>query len=124
MTNNAMGRTVTIMNRGNGAVQVHKHGCADTKRQARGASVWDLTNVRCLADIVIDVYPPDDFDYDPKTQLGDFSGDIELMPCCPKLADDQEEYTTPGTHRSHKACGHDLTPKARAACRKAGGPKE
>lgn len=30
---------------------------------------------------------------------------------------------TKGPHRSHKACGHPLTPAARAACRKAGGPR-
>ena len=26
-------------------------------------------------------------------------------------------------HRSHAGCDHEVTPKARAACRKAGGPK-
>jgi hypothetical protein len=31
--------------------------------------------------------------------------------------------TVAKTHRSHAACDHPVTPKARAACRKAGGPK-
>jgi hypothetical protein len=30
---------------------------------------------------------------------------------------------TKGPHRSHAACAHPRTPKDRAACRKAGGPK-
>lgn len=30
---------------------------------------------------------------------------------------------TKGVHRSHAACAHPRTPKDRAACRKAGGPK-
>lgn len=31
---------------------------------------------------------------------------------------------TKGAHRSHAGCGHPRTPAGRAACRKAGGPKE
>lgn len=31
--------------------------------------------------------------------------------------------TVAKTRRSHAGCAHEVTPKARAACRKAGGPK-
>jgi hypothetical protein len=53
--------------------------------------------------------------------------------CHPELNEATAAYTprtgTPRTdaantpHRSHAACNHPATPKARAACRKAGGPK-
>lgn len=53
--------------------------------------------------------------------------------CHPELNQAAKDYTprtgTPRTdaaktpHRSHAGCDHAVTPKARAACRKAGGPK-
>lgn len=76
--------TVTMVNRGTGGVQVHRHGCADTKRNIRGAAVWD-TEVTCYADVVRGIYPPDDFSYDAETEWRDFDGDITVMPCCPAL---------------------------------------
>jgi hypothetical protein len=53
--------------------------------------------------------------------------------CHPELNEAAKDYTprtgtsrtdaARTTHRSHAGCDHARTPKARAACRKAGGPK-
>lgn len=115
---------VTAINSGHGNIKIHKPGCRDIKRNARGASIWDI-DATCLRDIVWDVYPPVDFSYDAETEWTEFAGDIEIMACCPKL--DNTVIVTPAaatrTYSSHANCDHDRTPRGRAACRKAGGPK-
>lgn len=117
---------VTAINRGSGQIEIHAPGCKDLKRRARGASIWDI-DAETWRDVVADVYPPDDFDYDLDTEWVNFSGDIVAMNCCPKIA----AHDTPAavattatrTRRSHATCQHECTPRARAACRKSGGPK-
>lgn len=69
--------TVTLINRGQGSVVVHKQGCADLARMARGASIWDV-EAQSFGDIVQDVYPPDEFDYDDWEEV---AGDIIVSPC-------------------------------------------
>lgn len=112
---------VTAINSGHGNIKIHRPGCKDIKRNARGASIWDI-DVTCLRDIVLDVYPADDFSYDAETEWLDFAGDIEIMPCAGHIPNTVDAPVT-RTYRSHANCDHDRTPAGRAACRKAGGPK-
>jgi hypothetical protein len=63
---------------------VHAAGCADTKRgiyrQVPDGWMIDATSVD---EIVQDVYPPSDFDYDP-TDIGEYeiySSDVYVFPC-------------------------------------------
>jgi hypothetical protein len=76
--------TVTAVNQGTGSINIHRPGCADIKRTSRGSSVWDIEVTEGLKDIVMDIYPPSDFEYDEAEWEGQ-SGDIEIMPCCPSL---------------------------------------
>jgi len=108
---------VTIINRGTGDIEVHKPGCRDLKRNSRGASVWTIDAAE-LKDIVLDVYPPEDFSYNPETEWEEFSGDIKVIDCVGHLATPESPKSGRKTidHTNH---GHPLTPAARAACRKA-----
>jgi hypothetical protein len=63
---------------------VHTPECADTTRgiyqQARPP--WQI-DVEKFDDIVLDIYPPDEFDYDPNED-GEFSSyamDVYVFPC-------------------------------------------
>lgn len=69
---------LTLINRGTGAVEVHRRGCRDVRRDAHGASVWDVL-AHTERDCVLDVYPPSDFDYDP-ADWADFN-DLKYAPC-------------------------------------------
>lgn len=75
--------TVTVINRGVGSIEVHKPGCRDLARDAEGASVWDV-KASSFKDVVLDVYDPGDFQYDP-ANWQNYAGDIVTMPCCPNL---------------------------------------
>jgi hypothetical protein len=63
---------------------VHVDGCPDTKkgiyRQVPDGWVIDAVDAK---DIVTDVYPPEDFDYDPdnKNEYGQYDGDVRIFPC-------------------------------------------
>jgi hypothetical protein len=114
-----MATTFTAINRGTGAVEIHKQGCSHTKRNARGASVWTI-DADSIKDLVLGVYDPDDFSYDADTEWKSFD-DLHLAPCMPTLP--AEVVTDGRKYRSHAGCTHDRTPKGRAACRKTGGPK-
>lgn len=75
--------TVTAINRGMGSIEIHKAGCRDLKRDARGASIWDIT-ARDQKDVVEDVCG-DFIDEDPDTTWEDFTGEITYANCCPEL---------------------------------------
>lgn len=65
--------------------QFHAHapGCADTKkrRYAGQDDPWDA-EVETVDDVVMDVYPPDQFEYDPKTnEMNIYRADIVVFPC-------------------------------------------
>jgi hypothetical protein len=113
---------VTIVNR-NG-IQVHKPGCKDLKRNARGASMWDA-EVNTFRDVVLATYDPTDFDYDPDTEWENYAGDIQVANCCPKLAEESAPAPAKSVRRQqldHRTqCTHPQTPAARRACRKAHG---
>lgn len=127
--------TVTAINRGTGEIAIHRAGCKDIKRDARGASIWDI-EAGSFQDIIEDVCG-DFIAEDEDTTWRDFTNEVKLVNCCPKLPyanteagtiesfendDAPTANTVARTWTSHAACGHDRTPKARAACRKAGGP--
>lgn len=59
---------------------VHAAGCADCRklRDAERAEVADATS---LAELVLDVYPPSDFGYDPATELDVYLADFHFAPC-------------------------------------------
>jgi hypothetical protein len=115
--------TISEWNNGRGEIQIHKPGCKDIKGKHH-VDTYDATTVR---EIVEMIYPPSDFNYDADTEWQNFAGDIRFMPCCPDLDTDvpaQTAVETPvpvvGTrvaHHTHKGCGHELTPDARAICR-------
>lgn len=67
-----------IINR-NGTLRVHKAGCGDIKREAKGHVDWPVeANTR--KEVVLNIYPPDDFSYDPETEWEQFD-DFELVSC-------------------------------------------
>lgn len=119
---------IRTWNDDHGTIQVHKPGCADLKRK-KGVTTDEVENLR---DLVFMVYSPDDFTYDP-AEWQNYLSQFDLMDCCPEIPmPDNEIGDTPAeidaeapvaptgtraTHHTHKACGHELTPLARAACR-------
>ena len=93
-----MTTTVDIRNDTRGTLHVHKAGCGDL-RQAKykametGGACWtaDVTSQR---DVVMDIYPPDNFDYDPATEWQDFAGDVKFYPCLDTLPVETEAEAT------------------------------
>jgi hypothetical protein len=69
---------LAAINRGRGAVEIHKRTCRDLLRDSHGASVWDI-DASTERDCVFDVYPPSEFDYEP-ADWADFN-DLAYMPC-------------------------------------------
>lgn len=129
----ATAHNLTAINRGLGTVKIHVAGCADLKKDAKGASIWDINNVTCVEDIVRDVCQ-DMIDEGGNVSWEDFMGDIDIVACVPGLPFGRHNVTdtpdapvemavetTPtagGTRHPHTGCGHAATPKDRAACRK------
>lgn len=67
-----------------GTLHVHKLGCADTRKMAYRAVV-DLWTIEAdtIADIIEDIYPSDNFDYD-STDASEYAGyrnDVHVFPC-------------------------------------------
>ena len=70
---------VTISNTGR-CVTVHKTGCRDLAREGYETR-WTL-DVQTLQDVVLNVYPPTDFEYDKTGDAWkDYLGDIHAKPC-------------------------------------------
>lgn len=65
-------------------IHVHAKGCADTKKglykQAGKDARW-ICAVESQRDLVEAVYPPEDFQYDPETELDQYAADIRVFPC-------------------------------------------
>lgn len=76
--------TVTAIARLHGDIEVHKQGCRDLERDAVGASIWNIKVTRGMRDVVLGVYPPDEFEYDPKT-WAEYTEGFRVLPCCPSL---------------------------------------
>jgi hypothetical protein len=77
--------TLSVVNTGRVGIRVHKKGCRDVAREAKqakshGGLDWEIT-ARDFRDVVLDVYPPEDFSYDADSEWEAFSGDIECAPC-------------------------------------------
>lgn len=67
---------------------VHAEGCGDTHHYGPGTRYggddpdgW-LLPANSLDEIVQDVYPPEDFDYDPETGIDPYRDDFYVAPCC------------------------------------------
>lgn len=127
--------TFTGINKGNtGVIQIHRPGCADLKRNARGSEPWTI-EATSLKDIVLDIYDPECFLYDADTQWTDYLGDIDMIACTKgMLQEDTEAAPAPVQEDKPKAskkaskrrpqidhtkCDHAQTPIARRKCRKA-----
>lgn len=64
---------------------VHVAGCADLrKRYRQPVDAWTI-DVESKVEVVMEVYPPDQFDYDPATELSGYAGDIRFFPCVKDL---------------------------------------
>ena len=94
-TANTETHTVTAINRGLGTIEIHKQGCKDLKRNARGASIWNI-EAASQKDVASDVFE-DHIAEELAPELGGFGWkeyNVELtyMNCCPDLpyGDDEE----------------------------------
>jgi hypothetical protein len=108
-------------NNGRSGIEVHKPGCRDIVKK-RDTTTYEVNDLR---ELVFFTYPPDDFQYD-EADWQNYLSEFDMMPCCPNIPMPTDEDAVeapvpatpaPGTHHSHKACGHELTPVARAECR-------
>lgn len=116
--------TFTAINRGMGTIQIHRAGCKDLKRDARGASVWDI-EATTLQEIVEDVFE-DMINEDPDQTWEAYAAELDFVNCTKgMLKDEAATPSAPQAKRTrrpqinHKECQHEATPKARKACRKA-----
>jgi len=89
--------TLAFFNTGVGGVSVHRDGCAHISRLRNADVSWNAPIVS-LKDIVLEVYPPQDFGYDgydPEAWRA-FDYDINIAPCVPTLPDDAVRVTPVG----------------------------
>jgi hypothetical protein len=63
-----------------GDFHVHAEGCADIARKYRGDTM-QVADVKSLDEAVTLTYDPGDFEYDPATEIGKFSGGFHVAPC-------------------------------------------
>lgn len=88
--------TVTAINRGLGTVEIHKQGCRDLKRNARGASVWDI-EAKSQQDVAEDVFE-DMIAEDPEYTWEAYNVELSYANCCPALPymiEDEAEVAAP-----------------------------
>lgn len=65
-----------------GRVHVHKKGCADTNRgEYRHIDRPWLNNCSSVEEIVKDVYPVNEFNYE-EGEWEDYLSEIRIFPCC------------------------------------------
>lgn len=61
---------------------VHRVGCIDTGKAKYARKDHFTLNVETKFDIVVDIYPPNQFLYDPATDdLGGYMNDVKVFPC-------------------------------------------
>lgn len=66
-------------------LHVHAEGCADVKkRYRRPVDGWTIPAVS-KREVVFDIYPPDQFDYDPDTEFDIYRSDVKFFPCTDAL---------------------------------------
>lgn len=75
--------TVTAINRGLGTIEIHKQGCKDLKRNARGASIWDI-KAQSQQQVTEDVYE-DMINEDPEQTWEAYAVELTYANCCPSL---------------------------------------
>lgn len=76
-----------LIDQSKGQFHVHAEGCGDAKHYGRDGKYggedrdgWTL-DVETRDDVVHEVYPPDEFSYDPDTETGDYASDLWFAPC-------------------------------------------
>lgn len=74
---------------GRGEIHIHREGCADP-RQAKCQDLPAMWTADAVSrqEAVLNVYPPDDFNYDRVAEWQDFLGDLHFYPCTAELADE------------------------------------
>ncbi|SRR6266581_124586 len=92
--------TVAVINRGYGTIEVHSPTCGDLTRDAAGASVWNV-EATSFKDVVLDVYPPANFDYD-EADWESYAGDVRIMPCTPSLDGRKTKRNAQWAHQLRK----------------------
>lgn len=71
-----------------GSFHVHKEGCGDCKFYGAGKRFGgdevppSTTEATTYEEIVEEVYGPDEFNYDPETEIGTYLADFWFAPCC------------------------------------------
>lgn len=71
-------------------IHLHKTGCADTKRgiyRRHTGDEWNL-DAASLQEIVHEIYPPDNFDYDADAEWRSYADDVKVFPCVIGLPDE------------------------------------
>lgn len=68
-----------LVDQSKGQFHVHKEGCNDTKKY-RGQPLDYVIDVETRKDIVLDIYPPNEFDYNEDTEWMNMD-DMYLAPC-------------------------------------------
>ena len=65
-----------------GTIHVHRDGCADIARYPKGADQqgWSA-DCETVIEAIFEVYDPDEFDYDPTTELAGYEDDLYFAPC-------------------------------------------
>jgi hypothetical protein len=63
------------------ALHVHAAGCADIKKRYRQPVDGWTIDADTKSDVVFDIYPPDQFDYDPETEYDIYFSDVKFFPC-------------------------------------------
>lgn len=66
-----------------GTLHVHRVGCTDTKQLDKVRALpepWTI-EVSTVSEIVFDIYPPDQFGYDPETEYEGYRSDVFVAPC-------------------------------------------
>jgi hypothetical protein len=66
-----------------GTMHAHAHGCRDLARYPHGADQGGWTiDAATIRDIVEDIYPPDQFAYDPASaEYETYRQDVHVAPC-------------------------------------------
>lgn len=79
-----------------GTFHVHAEGCRDLKRAIYRFAESDTRDFPTRRALVLDAYPPEDFQWDPATEYGMYRDDFHFFPCVDALpeGDPQEEEET------------------------------
>lgn len=70
---------LTAINRGIGEIKIHRAGCADLKREARGASTWNI-EARTHEDVIRSCFS--DMIDSGEGELAEYMGGVDYVACC------------------------------------------